>query len=89
MLCRRSKNIHYQEFFTENSRNAKNTWKGIKSIININSTMKTEPTSLMINNDLISDPKEIANTFNNKVKYIIMDKILQNTSQIETNIIFL
>ena len=26
--------------------------------------MKTEPTSLMVNNDLISDPKEIANTFN-------------------------
>ena len=65
MLCRQSKNIHYQKFFTENSWNAKNTWKGIKSIININSTMKTEPTSLMVNNDLISDPKEIANTFNN------------------------
>ena len=64
MLCRQSKNIHYQKFFTENSWNAKNTWKDIKSIININSTMKTEPTSLMVNNDLISDPKEIANTFN-------------------------
>ena len=65
MLCRQSKNIQYQKFFTENSRNAKNTWKGIKSIININSIMKIGPNSHMVNDDLISDPKEIANTFNN------------------------
>ena len=73
MLCRRSKNIDYQRFFTENLRNAKNTWEGIKSIINIYSTMKIGPTSLMVNNELISDPKEIANTFNNYFSTIAKD----------------
>ena len=44
--------------------NAKNTWKGIKSIININSTTKNQPTSLLVNDNFISDPTEIATTFN-------------------------
>ena len=32
--------MHYHKFFSENTNNAKNTWKGIKSIINVNSTMQ-------------------------------------------------
>ncbi len=64
-LCRQSKTSHFQKFFTENALNAKNTWKGIKSIININSTLKNDASSLLINNELITDPMEIANSFNN------------------------
>ena len=36
-LCRQSKKMHFHKFFSENVNNAKNTWKGIKSIINVNS----------------------------------------------------
>ena len=43
----------------------KNTWKGIKSIISLKSARKSQPTSLLVNNTLITDPKKIANTFNN------------------------
>ena len=39
-LCRESKMLHYQQFLTENANNMRNTWKGIKSIINIRSNNK-------------------------------------------------
>ena len=64
-LCRQSKKMHCHKFFSENANNAKNTWKGIKSIINVNSTMRSQPTSLLVNNELINEPNKIANEFNN------------------------
>ena len=57
--------MHYYKFFSENVNNAKNTWKGITSIINVNSTMRSEPTSLLVNNELINEPNKIDNGFNN------------------------
>ena len=57
--------MHYHKFFSENANNAKNTWKGIKSIINVNSTMRSQPTPLLVNNELINEPNKIANEFNN------------------------
>ena len=64
-LCRASKNIHFQRFFTENANNAKNTWQGIKSIINIRNSSKSSPTTLLAGNKIVSEPTEIANNFNN------------------------
>ena len=64
-LCRQSKKLHYQKYFTENAMNSRNTWKGIKSIINIKSNTRTEPNSIVSKNEVISDPAEIANRFNN------------------------
>ena len=52
-------------FFTENANKVKNTWKGIKSLINIRSAIKNQPSSLMVNNEKTSDPKVVAATFNN------------------------
>ena len=63
--CRQTKKLHYQKFFTENAMNSRNTWKGIKSIINIKSNTRTEPNSVVSKNEVISDPAEIANKFNN------------------------
>ena len=48
--CRHSKKVYFQKFFSENAKNVKNTWKGIKSIININSKSKVHPTSLLVKN---------------------------------------
>ena len=45
-LCRINKKNYYQNFFTENANNLKKTWQGIKSIININSNNKSQPSSL-------------------------------------------
>ena len=64
-LCRESKKNHFRKFFTENANNAKNTWQGIKSIINIRNNSKSVPTSLLVDNKMVSHPTEIANNFNN------------------------
>ena len=72
-LCRQSKKMHFQKFFLENANNAKKTWKGIKSIINVNSSMTCQPISLLVNNELITEPKDIANAFNNYFLTIASD----------------
>ena len=61
---RDSKNIYFQNFFVKNANNIKNTWKGIKSIICLKSSRKSQPNSIMVNNALISDPNKVADTFN-------------------------
>ena len=72
-LCRQNKKTYYQKFFTKNANNAKNTWKGIKSIINVNTSMKSQPTSLLVNNKLIFEPTETANAFNTYFSTIASD----------------
>ena len=63
-LCRDSKNTHFQNFFFHNADNVKNTWKGINQIININNKRNKSPSSLIVNNKLISNPIEVANSSN-------------------------
>ena len=46
-LCRQSKKLYYQKYFTGNAKDVKTTCKGIKSIINIHSRSKITPTSLI------------------------------------------
>ena len=65
--------MYYQTFFLENANNDKYTWKGVKSIINVNSMMKSQPTSLLVNNELINQPKKIANVFNNYFATVASD----------------
>ena len=65
--------MHYQKYFSENANNAKNTWRGIKSIIHVNSMTKSQPTSLLVNKELINEPKKIANAFNNYFSTIASD----------------
>ena len=60
-----SKINYFKHFFNENACNAKQTWSGIKSIINISNSPKNNPTSLLVGEETISDPKVIADTFNN------------------------
>ena len=60
-----SKKTYFKKNFAENSGNAKKTWQGIRSIINIKPSSKSVPTSLMIDNEVCTDPKKIANSFIN------------------------
>ena len=62
---KQSKMKYFQDFFTKNANNIKSTWKGIKSIICIKSNIKSQPNSLLIKNKLISEPKTVADIFNN------------------------
>ena len=63
-LCRASKKAYYRKFFAENSDNAKKTWQGIKSIINLKASSKFVPTSLLVDKEICTDPLKIANAFN-------------------------
>ena len=60
---RSKKRKYYEDFFNENSNNLRNTWRGIKSIINLDKN-SSSPNSLIRENKLITDPKEVATEFN-------------------------
>ena len=65
-LMKNSKQAYYEKYFERNWNNIKNTWKGIKSLINLKTATFRVPTALSLDNgDTITNPYDIANTFNN------------------------
>ena len=65
-LMKKSKQAYYDKYFERNWNNIKNTWKGIKSLISLKTVASCVPTVLSLNNgDTITNPYDIANTFNN------------------------
>ena len=61
---RLSKKNYYGRYFTEHSNNIKKLWLGIKEIVNIKSKDRNFPSSIELDNKIITDTKEICNTFN-------------------------
>ena len=62
----KSKQTYYDRYFERNWNNIKNTWKGIKSLISLKTVASNVPTVLCLDNgDNITNPYDIANTFNN------------------------
>ena len=61
---RYSKKEYYKDYFLKNSNNIRNTWKGIKTIIHLD-RKQSNPTSLLKDDEVITNPTEIANEFNN------------------------
>ena len=78
-LIRASKKTHYKQYFAENCENIKKTWIGIKNIINIRSTNANAPNSMLIDNDLKSNPKDIAEGFNAYFSSIAEKLLPKNT----------
>ena len=63
---KKSKQVYHDEYFERNWNNIKNTWKGIKSLISLKTVASNVPTVLSLDNgDTITNPYDIANTFNN------------------------
>ena len=62
---RLSKNSFFQNYFTRNGKNIKKVWEGIKQIVNVKSKRFNQPSCLTDKNNTITDPTDIANTFNN------------------------
>ena len=61
-----NKQAYYDRYFEKNWKNIKNTWKGIKSLISLKTVASSIPTVLSLDNgDTITNPYDIANTFNN------------------------
>ena len=65
-LMKKSKQAYYDKYFERNWNNIRNTWKGIKSLISLKTVASSVPTVLSLDNgDTITNPYDIANTFNN------------------------
>ena len=78
-VIRSSKTMHYQRYFTENAGNIKKTWSGIKNIINIRSTSASMPAAMLIDKKISSDPRDMAEGFNNYFS-TIAEKLLPMTT---------
>ena len=61
----KSKKDYYAKYFEDNSHDLRKTWRGIKGIIRMGENDKSNNISLMIENELVNDPTEVANEFNN------------------------
>jgi hypothetical protein len=59
-----SKNNYYQNYFTDNNKNLRKVWQGIKEIINIKAKTHNFPSCVTDNNKSITDPTLISNKFN-------------------------
>ena len=88
MDIKENKKKYFQDYFEQNAMNIKETWRGIKSIVNINSGKKNGPSSLMVNNKLISDPNVVAETFNEYFSTIASKLQKKSTSQIKIFLLF-
>ena len=65
-LMKKSKQAYYDKYFERNWNNIKNTWKGITSLISLQTVASHVPTIPSLDNgDTINNPYDIANTFNN------------------------
>ena len=63
---KRSKQVCYDKYFEANWNNIQNMWKGIKSLISLKSVASNASTVLSLDNgDTITNPYDVANTFNN------------------------
>ena len=67
-MKRDSKIDYYRKYFEANKNKASSTWKGIKSIVNIQNSSKKDIKLLNDKGSNISDPKKIADLFN---KYFV------------------
>ena len=65
-LLKQSKKCYYNNYFRNNINNIKNIWRGIKSIISLNSK-ESESSKIVLNNKgkFLTNPNDIANQFNN------------------------
>ena len=73
---RAGKKAYYQRYFSIHKNNLQKIWKGIKEIINIKSKNFDHPTCIQVDDQTITDPTNIANSFNDYFSSIA-DKILQ------------
>ena len=76
-LIKQSKKSFYQNYFAEKANDIRNTWIGIKNIINFRTSKANQPTSMTIENKFETDPTKIAEGFNGYFSSIA-EKLQQN-----------
>ena len=75
---RHSKKQYYNSFFEENIRNQKKIWEGINELTNLRNKNNSTNISIKIGDRIVSDPKTVANEFNEYFNNIA-DKVRANT----------
>ena len=60
---RESKIQYYKSYFEKNQQKSAALWKGIRSLVNIKPTNKSD-VSIIDNGNILTDPSKIANCFN-------------------------
>ena len=76
-LIKTSKMDFYKSYFSNNNKNLRKVWEGIKTIINNKNKSFDSPTCLTQDDESITDPIEISNEFNqyfSKIADSILDK---------------
>ena len=63
-ILKESKQSYYGNFFQTNLNDIKNIWKGIRNLISLKQSPKSNIHLLSHNNETKTDPKNIANIFN-------------------------
>ena len=64
-LLKASKRLYYNNYFLVNINNSKKVWNGIKEIVNFKAKTNQKTTKIVQNNTELTDPKVVANAFNN------------------------
>jgi endonuclease/exonuclease/phosphatase family metal-dependent hydrolase len=77
-LIKAAKKLFYEEEFQKEQANIKNTWKLINQIVNKKSKNSDPISSINLNGDIISDPKRIAEIFN---EFFTSTYVSQNCSR--------
>ena len=63
---KQSKKQYFKNFSKNNIKNMKNTWKGIKTIISLKTSESESPKTIVNSNgEFLTNPVDIANSFNN------------------------
>ena len=63
---KKSKQAYYDKYFERNWNNIKKKWKRMNSLISLKTVASSVPAALPVDNDdTITNPYDIANTFNN------------------------
>ena len=64
-VIRLSKGQYHSSYFEKFKHDAKQVWKGINTLLRRNKSKNSQDVTLNITGRLISDPKSVANAFNN------------------------
>ena len=81
---KKAKKAYYQEYFQTNLSNMKNTWKGIKNILNLNNNKGTHVTQLNYNGKNLNKNKDMVDAFNEF--FTNVGPTLDNDISIATNL---
>ena len=64
-LLKRAKEKYFTNFFNENIKDIKKTWKGIKTLVSMKQKNNDTPSLITKDEKYINGPVSLANTFNN------------------------